>query len=139
MNSIKQENHHHFSHSKKVVNGSSQQIAKMMVEKRLIEPGDHNLLIYDDLKAFREIYSQYSRALLPENEVVVIGTQYEAINDVRNTLRLAGVDIERYLNQGTLFIVDAQHGYQDADSHGMWKLAMSLFTRVKKEGRQGVT
>ena len=139
MDSIKQENSKNHPYSDKIVHGKSLQIAEIMAEKRLIEPGSHNLLIYNDLKTFREIYSQYSRALLPQNEIVVIGTQYEAINDVRNTLRLAGVDIERYLNQGTLFIVDAQHGYQDADSHGMWKLAMSLFTRVKKEGRQGIT
>ena len=42
-----------------MVNGSSQEIADMMVEKKLLEPGDHNLLIYNDLRAFREIYSQY--------------------------------------------------------------------------------
>lgn len=139
MNSIKQENYHHFSHSKKVVNVSSQQIAKMMVEKKLIEPGSHNLLIYNDLKIFREIYSQYSRAWLPLNEIIVIGTQYDAVEDVRNALRLAGVDVERYLNQGTLFIVDAQQGYQDVDIRGMWKLAMSLISRVKKKGGRGVT
>jgi hypothetical protein len=87
----------------------------MMQKKSLIEPKSHNLLIYDDLKAFREIYSEYSKILLPENEIIVIATQYETIHDVKNTLRLSGVDVERYLNQGTLFIVDAQHGYQGAD------------------------
>ena len=54
------------------------------------------------MEAFREIYTQYSRALLPQNEVVVIGTQYESINDVKNTLRLSGVDVERYLNEGNI-------------------------------------
>ena len=135
---MKQGNRVHHS-SQKMVNGSSQEIADMMVEKKLLEPGDHNLLVYNDLRAFREIYSQYSRALLPENEIVVIGSQYDAIDDVKNTLRLSGVDVERYLNQGTLFIIDAQKGYQDVDSHGLWKFAMSLLSRVKKEGRQGVT
>ena len=96
---MKQGNRVHHS-SQKMVNGSSQEIADMMVEKKLLEPGDHNLLIYNDLRAFREIYSQYSRALVPENEIVVIGTQYDAIDDVKNTLRLSGVDVERYLNQG---------------------------------------
>jgi MEDS: MEthanogen/methylotroph, DcmR Sensory domain len=140
MNSIKQENHHHhFSHPKKIVNGSSQEIAKVMVGKKLIEPGSHNLLIYSDLKGLREIYSQYSRALLPQDEIIVIGTQYDAIEDVKNALRLAGVDVERYLNQGTLLIVDAQQGYQDMDTRGMWKLAMSLLSRVKKESRRGVS
>jgi hypothetical protein len=46
---------------------------------------------------------------------------------------------DKYPNEGTLFIVDAQHGYQDADTHGMWKFAMSLLLRAKREGRQGIT
>jgi hypothetical protein len=91
------------------------------------------------LKALREIYSQYSRALLPENEIIVIATQYDTISNVTNTLRLAGIDIESHLNQGSLFILDAQQGYQGVDSKGIWKFAMSLLSRAKKEGRRGVT
>ena len=121
------------------MHGNSPEIAEIMTKKKLIEPGSHNLLIYDDLKAFREIYSHYSRALLPENEIVTIGTQYETIDEVKNTLRLQGVDVDTYLNQGTLFIVDAQQGYQGVDSRGMIKLAMSLMSRVEKEGRRGFT
>ena len=119
---------------------SSQEIADTIVKKKLIEPGSHNLLIYDDLRTFREIYSEYSKALLPENEIIVIGTQYDVVENVKNTLLRVGVDdVERHLNQGTLFIVDAQKGYQVAGSRGMWRLAMSLLSRVKKEGRQGVS
>jgi hypothetical protein len=56
-------------------------------------------------------------------------------------LRLVGIDVERYLNQGSLFIIDAQHGYQqDADpSNGVWKLCKSLISRAGKEDRRGVT
>jgi hypothetical protein len=129
-------------YSDRIVHGNSLEIAETAAEKKksLIEPGSHTLLVYNDLKAFREIYSQYSRALLPQNEIVVIGTQYETISGVKNGLQLAGVDdVERHLNEGTLFIVDAQQGYQNVDSRGMWKFAMSLLSRAKKEGRQGVT
>ena len=99
------------NHEKKVVKGSSQEIAKIMAEndKELLEAGAHNLLIYNDLKSFREIYSYYSRALLPENEIIIIATQY------------------------------AQQGYQDADGSGIWKLSKSLISRAKKEDRRGVT
>jgi MEDS: MEthanogen/methylotroph, DcmR Sensory domain len=127
-------------YSDRIVRENSLEIAETTVKKKsLIEPGSHILLVYNDLNAFREIYTQYSRALLPQNEIVVIGTQYETVNEVKNILRLSGVDVERYLNEGTLFILDAQPGYQDADSHGMWKFAMSLVSRVKREGRRGVT
>ena len=149
MDSIKQEDKsnnrnkypHHLPYSDKIVYGNSLEIAEITAKKKrsLIEPRSHTLLVYNDLKAFREIYTQYSVTLLPENEIVVIGSQYETTDHVKNTLRLSGVDVERYLNEGTLFIVDAQHGYQDADTHGMWKFAMSLLSRAKKEGRQGVT
>ena len=127
------------SYSDRIVRGKSLEIAEMTAEKGLIESGSHTLLVYNDLEAFREIYTQYSRSVLPQNEIVVIGTQYESINDVKNNLRLSDMDVERYLNEGTLFIVDAQHGYQDADTHGMWKFAMSLLSRTKREGRQGIT
>jgi len=140
MKSMKQENNYHHSSRQKVVKGSSQEIANMMVtEKKLIEPGSHNLLIYSEFRTFREIYSQYSSVFLPENEIIVIGTQYDAIDGVKQTLRSNDVDVERYLNQGTLFIVDAQRAYHHTESRGLWKLAMSLISRVKKEGRKGVT
>jgi DcmR-like sensory protein len=135
MKSVKQE-------GEKALEGGPKEIADMLADEKeeLMEPGAHNILIYNDLKAFREIYSQYSRALLPENEIVVIASQYDTISDVKNTLRLAGIDIERYLDQGMLFIIDAQHGYQgDADRSGIWKLCDSLISRAVKEDRGGVT
>lgn len=144
MKSKKQENHDPSS-NQKIVKGGSQEIAEMMVQNKLLESGGHNLLIYNDLKTLREIISQYSKALLPKNEIVIIGTQYDPIDEVKNALRLSsdddnGSDVEKYLNQGTLFIVDAQQGYQgDPDYRGMWKLAISLISRAKKEGKLGVT
>jgi len=133
MTSIKQED--------KVVRGSLQEIADMIVNEnnRLIEPGSHNLLIYNNLNEFREIYSQIAMSLLAENEIVMIATQYDPLEEVKNTLRLAGVDVDSHINQGSLFIVDAQQGYQRVDSKGAWELGMSLLSRAKMESRHGVT
>ena len=93
----------------KVVKGNIQEIGDWMADekdkKQLMEPGAHNILIYNDLKTLREIYSQCSRSLLRENEIIVIATQYDTISNVRNTLRLAGIDIEKYLNQGSLLFL----------------------------------
>ncbi|HJU34938.1 MAG TPA: MEDS domain-containing protein [Nitrososphaera sp.] len=139
---IQDNNHHHPNcpiDSNKIVHGNCTELPRMMAETKMLEPGSHNLVIYKDLKTFREIYSQCSRALLPKDEIVVIGTQYDSPDKVKDTLRLVGVDVERHLNKGTLFIVDAQQGYQGCDPRGIWKLAMSLLSRTKKEGRRGVT
>ena len=40
----------------KVVEGSSKEIADMLADEKekLMEPGAHNILIYNDLKAFHE-------------------------------------------------------------------------------------
>lgn len=139
-NSNNHNNNNHHPYSKKIVNVNTQELAETMEKnKSLIEPKSHTLLVYNDMKAFREVYTQYPRALLPQNEIIVIGTQYETINNVKNNLRLAGVDVERHMNEGTLFILDAQHGYHGADTHGLWKFAMSLLSRARKEGRQGIT
>ncbi len=143
-NNHKNSNNDNNNNPKRTVIGGSHEIADMMTqekdnEEKLIEPGSHNLLIYNDLKAFREIYGKYVSSLLSQNEIIVIATQYDAIEEVKNTLRFAGIDVESYLNQGSLFILDAQHGYQGVDIYGMWKLAMSLLLRAKKEGRRGVT
>ena len=77
MRSIKQEG--------KVLKGSFQEIADMLSDEKekMMEPSAYNILIYNDLKAFRENFSQYSRALLPENEIIVIGSQYDTTSDVR--------------------------------------------------------
>ena len=50
-----------------------------------------------------------------------------------------GVDVEKHLEDGTLFIIDAQKGYQETDPFGTFKLAITLISRAKKEGRSGVT
>jgi hypothetical protein len=52
------------SKKEKVVTGSSKEIAHKLADEKekLMEPGAHSTLIFNDLKAFREIHSQYSRA-----------------------------------------------------------------------------
>ncbi len=146
MDSMNQENgnihnnQHHPSSKEIVLHGNPMEIAEIMMNEKVIEPGSHNLLIYKDLKTLREMYSHFSKALLPQNEMIAIGTQYDSIEVIKNTLRLAGgIDVEGYQNQGILFILDAQETYQSEDPRKMWKLVVSLLSRAKKEGRRGLT
>jgi hypothetical protein len=125
----------------KVVRGSLSEIANMIANEndRLIESGSHNLLIYNNLNELRKIYSQFAMARLAQNDIVLIATQYDPLEEVKNTLRLAGVDVDSHINHGSLFITDAQQEYQRLNSKGAWELGMSLLSRAKNEGRHGLT
>ncbi|WP_337863235.1 MEDS domain-containing protein [Nitrososphaera sp.] len=97
------------------------------------------MLVYDSIASFRRVYSSFASLYLPEDEIVLLATQYEPIEHVRNNLARTGVEVEKHLRQGTLFIVDAQRGYFSGDILGIYKLALSLASRAQKEGRRDVT
>lgn len=105
----------------------------------LFEPGGHSILVYDDLRSLGEVYSQYAKTHLAMGEIVLIATQYEGIEAVKRNLEARGVNVERHLEDGTLFIIDAQQGYQSVDVFGTLKLAMTLASRAEKEERPGVS
>lgn len=101
--------------------------------------GDHSMLVYRDLDALREMYCAYCKAHLePGPEIVLIATQYETPDRVRQNLMAYGIDAEKCEKGGSLVIVDAVKGYQHGDMEGVLKLARSLASRAEKEGKQGV-
>ena len=130
-------------HSRKAANRtireSVQDIANNIQKGDLIENGGHHMLVYRNLQTFRQIYSEYAAISLAENEIVLLATQYEAIETVRANLVARGVDVAKHLKDGTLFIVDAQQGYSAGDVEGTFKLALTLAARAKKERRRGFT
>ncbi len=113
--------------------------AKIMIEASGFH--EHNLLVYPDLDAFREMYCMYVRQHLhPKyDEIVLIASHYEPIDRVRDNLRSYGVDVDRYEREGSLVIIDAVKGYQsDKDHSGTINLSKSLVTRAEREGKAGV-
>ena len=101
--------------------------------------GDHSMLVYRDLDAMRKMYCAYCKAHLePGSEIVLIATQYETPDRVRQNLVGYGIDAEKYQQAGSLVIVDAVNGYQHGDTDGVIKLAKSLASRAEKEGKQGM-
>ena len=102
---------------------------------------EHNMLVYPDLDTFSETYCMYAKIHLhPKyNEIVLIVTQYQTIDNVRQNLRDYGVDVDKHENEGSLVIIDAVEGYQsDNDHSGVFKLAQSLVQRAEKEGKGGL-
>src|SRR5687767_1153120 len=101
--------------------------------------GDHDMFVYQDLNALREMYCSYCKACLASgSEIVLIATQYETPGRVKQNLIDSGIDAERYEKDGSLVIVDALKGYQHGDVNGVLKLAKSLASRAERECKQGV-
>lgn len=71
-------------------------------------------------------------------EGILIATFYETIDSVKHNLSTVGVDVQKYIDDGSLLIVDA-FSYYYPDISGMKKLVTSLSERAKKEGRVEVS
>lgn len=123
--------------------------------KEEVAEGENAIIIYPNLQTFRQIYTEYVKDQLAKtgeeddddnstrNEqlkprIILIATFYETIDSVKHNLNAVGVDVHRYIDNGSLVIVDAFSSYYP-DVSGMKKLVASLSQRARKEGRIGVT
>jgi hypothetical protein len=102
---------------------------------------EHNMLVYPDLDTFREMYCMYAKMHLQPryNEIVLIVSQYETPDKIRNSMKDFGIDVEKHEKLGSLMIIDAVKGYHSGNDHsGVLNLAKSLVVRAEKEGKTGV-
>ncbi|MDQ3852332.1 MAG: MEDS domain-containing protein [Thermoproteota archaeon] len=122
--------------------------------KEEIAEGENGIIIYPNLQTFRQIYTQYVKDQLSKEEdeennstrnkqlkprIILIATFYETIDSVKHNLNAIGVvDLQRYIDNGSLVIVDAFSSYYP-DINGMKKLVASLSQRARREGRVGVS
>jgi hypothetical protein len=138
----------------RVNNSENNELIKKWVNEEIAE-GENGIVIYPNLQAFREIYTQYVKDQLSreDNErnnnskgneqlkprIILIATFYETIDSVKHCLNAVGVeDVQRHIENGSLVIVDAFNSYYP-DINGMKKLVASLSERARKEDRVGVT
>jgi MEDS: MEthanogen/methylotroph, DcmR Sensory domain len=84
------------------ITGTSSEIVEQLAT---ISSGDHIILIYPNTYSFRDIYSQYCKTALENNEIVLLLTYYETIGNVRQTLKEIGIDTEKYEKEKALMIV----------------------------------
>ena len=83
-----------------VLEGSTDSIFQEMMRSSY---GEHNLLIYHDLLALKEIYSRYFKNRLDSNlETILYLSTYQNIDRVRRTLRDVDLDVTRYEENGSL-------------------------------------
>jgi hypothetical protein len=74
---------------------------------------EHNLLVYFSHEEFEEFFVESCKdALINKNEIFLLVAYYQDLAYVRKKLRLAGIDITKYENNGTLVIMDSEIAYQ---------------------------
>jgi hypothetical protein len=85
----------------------------------IAECGEHNILIYSNESTFRDIYSNFCKAMFENNrgnnsnnnsgiddEIVILIPSYETVNDVEFTLdKRTGINPEKYEKEGSLFLL----------------------------------
>jgi hypothetical protein len=91
---------------------------------RQADSGSHYLIIYPSLTALRQIYSQYIKTQLEENnELIFVIPYYETTDKVRyilnekindnnnNSSSMINVDVRKYEKEGSLVIIDSVRAY----------------------------
>ena len=118
---------------------TSASLERRISEGELLKAKSHNLLVYSSEDTIRRVFVSCAKIFLPKNEILLLASQYETTEAIHEMLAAEGIDVEKHLADGTLLIVDAQKGYQDGDPFGTFKLAITLISRARIEGRSGVT
>jgi hypothetical protein len=106
---------------------------------RALESCEHNLLVYNDPSTVLHFFALCAKKFFRQNNILLLASQYHTVNAIAEALRRNGINVEKHLGESTLFIVDAQSMYQGEDVYATFKLAITLISRAKKEGRKGVT
>lgn len=100
---------------------------------------EHNIIIYEDIYTFREIYCRYSKeALEKNNEIVLIATTYDAPQNIRDMLKDFDVNVQYHESDGSLIIMDSVQGYQLGDTYDILRLIHLLANRAQKQSKNGI-
>lgn len=100
-------------------------ISAILEEMILSNYQEHNMIIYPNKSVFRNICSEYCKALFFEknsfdnqknkndmDEIVLLLPFYDTVNGIRYALkRKAGINVEKYEKEGSIVIVDSLKAY----------------------------
>ena len=126
-----------FANRDKAITGSSKTILQQLQDT---EHGEHNIMVYPDLKTLNEVISKhYKEALENRNELALFVTYYQSIAEVRKVLERDGVDLAKYEQEGSLVLYDSVKGYRTSEGvYSIMALINMLFERVKRLGKSGM-
>jgi hypothetical protein len=130
------------------------------VQKALVSTpsGTHSLLVYSDIRFLRKIYPTYIKSLLDNNEIVLALTYYDHPSTMRQILldgdgseneKNNSKDIETYVRNGSLIIVDSLKSYfnseqrdqmiNNGDKLNFLSLIRILLNHGTKNNKSGIT
>lgn len=94
------------------MSGKSQDIVTKRVEDSVAEierarKGEHNIFIYPSLEYFGKVYAQVCKTSLADDDIVVLLTYYEPVEEVFAKLSAAGIDVDAHRKKGNLIVADA--------------------------------
>ena len=102
------------------------------------EYGAHYIIIYPDLSALREMYSNYVQNQIKENnEIILINSFYETTDSVRQILSKNGVNVSKYEKEKGLVIIDSLKQYFGAQPDMLFK--RNLVNYAKQIGKNGLS
>ena len=102
------------------------------------EYGAHYIIIYPDLSALREMYSNYVQNQIKENnEIILINSFYETTDSVKQILSKNGVNVSEYEKEKGLVIIDSLKQYFGAQPDMLFK--RNLVNYAKQIGKNGLS
>ena len=106
--------------------------------KKQISFGEHNILIYPDRYALRELYSRACKMALENNEAVMILLHYETRNDILTFLREQDIDVYNYeKGERSLLIIDSAKDYFGSAKDFLFYLNM-MNANASKRNKRGI-
>jgi hypothetical protein len=103
-----------------------------------IDYGEHVILIYPNLDSLRQIYSQYCRDALENNELVLLLTYYETTDRVRQTLKEIGIEVDRHEKGKNLMIIEDITKTYFGSGHDFLFFLDILNKQKEKRGKNGM-
>src|SRR5688572_8874761 len=113
-------------------------ISTFLKQLAQIQFGEHNILVYDDIASFRQIYSNHAKKRLEDNEIVLLLPYFESVDSVKFYLQEAGVDVEQFSKDGSLVIVDSVEQFFGEGKDFFYFLGI-LEKKAKENGKEGIS
>jgi MEDS: MEthanogen/methylotroph, DcmR Sensory domain len=98
------------------------------------EYGAHYIIIYPDLFTLRELYSNYIKKQIEENnEMILINPFYETTDSVRQILSEKGVNVSKYEREKVLVIIDSLKEYFGQQSNILFIKKLAKYAKQMRK------